>query len=35
MEVLKSQVPPNLKMTPLADQSIFVRASIRASCVRA
>jgi multidrug efflux pump subunit AcrB len=28
LEVLKSQVPPNLKMTPLADQSLFVRASI-------
>src|SRR5580658_7216593 len=25
---LKSQLPPQLKMTPLADQSIFVRASI-------
>ena len=28
LSVLKSQVPPNLKMTPLSDQSLFVRASI-------
>jgi multidrug efflux pump subunit AcrB len=27
-ESLKSQLPPQLKITPLADQSIFVRASI-------
>jgi multidrug efflux pump subunit AcrB len=28
LEVLRRQLPPNLKITPLADQSIFVRASI-------
>ena len=28
IDQLKSQLPPNLKITPLADQSIFVRASI-------
>jgi multidrug efflux pump subunit AcrB len=28
IEILKSQLPPTLKMTPLADQSLFVRASI-------
>jgi multidrug efflux pump subunit AcrB len=28
LEVLRPQLPPNLKITPLADQSIFVRASI-------
>ena len=28
IEQLKSQLPPALKMTPLADQSVFVRASI-------
>ena len=28
VDTLKSQLPPQLKITPLADQSIFVRASI-------
>jgi len=28
LEVLRSQLPPNLKITPLADQSVFVRGSI-------
>jgi multidrug efflux pump subunit AcrB len=28
LDVLRTQLPPNLKMTPLADQSVFVRASI-------
>ena len=28
IETLKSQLPPTLKITPLADQSLFVRASI-------
>ena len=28
LDQMKSQLPPNLKITPLADQSVFVRASI-------
>ena len=28
LEVVRPQLPPNLKITPLADQSVFVRASI-------
>ncbi len=28
LETLKPQLPPNLKITPLADQSLFVRAAI-------
>jgi multidrug efflux pump subunit AcrB len=28
LDVLRPQLPPNLKITPLADQSVFVRASI-------
>ena len=28
VEIVKPQVPPNLKITPLADQSLFVRAAI-------